>query len=359
MGYDIPEDHHGSGGVPGVVEFERQAKADAARIEEQVEVLTAEVLAARDQIAAEHIDAELKKLSNPSADNPKDAVGIAKVPRSCISAPVLGELGLAMMEGALKYGRHNYRVAGVRASVYYDACNRHMDDWWEGVDIDPDSGLSHVTKAIASLTVLRDAMIQEKWVDDRPPKSPEGWQRELNARAKALLEKYPEAAEAFLEGDQYQDGVTDPYANGKNLAMGLAEDPAIIAGQMMGEREATSEEVMDLVESLEPMPFPQRVRYWLRYFKETLAAPADMPVSEQFRARLSQNIRRFIEGTQDGLYRYAGPDPAKGFGAWAEGLEVFDDTNTLAELHDIARQCMTQASLLDDIYSSPPESTGC
>src|SRR5437879_6154887 len=90
---------------------------------------------------------------------PKDAMGMKKVPFSTISAPVMAELGVAMLEGALKYGRHNYRVIGVRASVYYDAVMaRHMPCWWEGEDEDPDSGLSHVTKAIASLVVLRDAM---------------------------------------------------------------------------------------------------------------------------------------------------------------------------------------------------------
>ncbi|MDE2107524.1 MAG: hypothetical protein KGL39_60585, partial [Patescibacteria group bacterium] len=103
--------------------------------------------------------------------NPKDAVGIAKAGTSCVPQNVIAELGVAMQEGALKYGRHNYRAAGVRASVYYDACRRHVDDWWEGEDIDPDSELSHVTKAIATLTVLRDSMMRGNWVDDRPPKS--------------------------------------------------------------------------------------------------------------------------------------------------------------------------------------------
>lgn len=125
--------------------------------------------------------------------NPKDAVGIKKVPFSTISAPVIAELGLAMMEGARKYGAHNYRAAGVRASVYYDATFRHLTAWWEGEDIDPLSGLSHVTKAIASLTVLRDAMIFSMLNDDRPPKAPEGWQEELNKKAGELIEKFPNA----------------------------------------------------------------------------------------------------------------------------------------------------------------------
>lgn len=134
--------------------------------------------------------------------NPKDAFGIRKVPVSPIPAPVLGELGLAMMEGALKYGRHNYRAIGVRASVYYDAVMaRHMPAWWEGQDLDPDSGLSHITKAIASLVVLRDAMIRGNWIDDRPPASDEGWIDELNKQAAALLDKYPEPKAAVTQVD--------------------------------------------------------------------------------------------------------------------------------------------------------------
>jgi hypothetical protein len=103
--------------------------------------------------------------------NPKDAVGIRKAGLSVVPANVLLELSVAMTEGAAKYGRHNWRKAGVRASVYYDAAMRHLMCWWEGEDIDPDSGLSHVTKAIASLTVLRDAQMQGMWTNDRPPSS--------------------------------------------------------------------------------------------------------------------------------------------------------------------------------------------
>lgn len=131
--------------------------------------------------------------------NPKDAVGIKKVPFSTISAPVIAELGVAMMEGARKYGRHNYRDVGVRSSVYYDATLRHLTSWWEGEDIDALSGLSHITKAIASLTVLRDAMIFGKLKDDRPPRAPDGWMEELNKKAGELIEKFPVAVPPVTE----------------------------------------------------------------------------------------------------------------------------------------------------------------
>lgn len=121
--------------------------------------------------------------------NPKDICGIKKAPMSTVSAPVLAELGVAMLEGALKYGRHNYRVVGVRSSVYYDGTLRHLMSWWEGEDIDSDSGISHITKAIASLVVFRDAMINDKVIDDRPPKVI-GFYKDLNIKTENLLEKY-------------------------------------------------------------------------------------------------------------------------------------------------------------------------
>ena len=133
--------------------------------------------------------------------NPKDAIGIKKVPFSTVPAPVIAEVGLAMLEGACKYGRHNYRAIGVRSSVYYDALLRHMSAWWEGQDIDPDSGLSHLVKAMACLVVLRDAELIGKMVDDRPPKHEDNWQKILNDKAAELLEKYPNPKEAFINNE--------------------------------------------------------------------------------------------------------------------------------------------------------------
>lgn len=103
--------------------------------------------------------------------NPKDAIGTKKLAFSVLPWRVLCGVALGMMEGAAKYGRHNYRSAGVRASVYFDAVvARHMTQWWEGEDIDSDSGLHHIDKAIAGLMVMRDSMLQGNFVDDRPPR---------------------------------------------------------------------------------------------------------------------------------------------------------------------------------------------
>lgn len=143
------------------------------------------------------LDAEVILGYKPT--NPKDAVGIKKMPLSVLSGPVLAEVALGCMEGALKYGRHNWRKAGIRFSVYYDATIRHLMQWWEGEDIDEDSGLSHITKAICSLMVLRDAMIFGMANDDRPPKSPHDWMTDMNRLADQLVEKYPNPLPAITE----------------------------------------------------------------------------------------------------------------------------------------------------------------
>jgi len=127
--------------------------------------------------------------NNEKLSNPKDACGIRKAPMSVVPMSVVAELGVAMLEGACKYGRSNYRAIGVRGSVYFDAGMRHLISWWEGEDIDPDSGLSHVTKAIASLVVLRDAMMQGKFTDDRPPRALPFYPA-LNAGAADIIDRY-------------------------------------------------------------------------------------------------------------------------------------------------------------------------
>ncbi|WP_212497008.1 dATP/dGTP diphosphohydrolase domain-containing protein [Bradyrhizobium liaoningense] len=138
--------------------------------------------------------------TNAKPTNPKDTFGVLKASLSFVSLPVLMETAVAMAEGGFKYGAHNYRVRGVRASVYVDATFRHVSDFWEGMDIDEESGaqLSHVTKAIASLTVLRDSMIRGNWIDDRPPPSPKGWLKKISAEMVHLAEKFPQPVARYL-----------------------------------------------------------------------------------------------------------------------------------------------------------------
>ena len=125
--------------------------------------------------------------------NPKDLVGAKKPNLSIIPLAPLYEVCVAFVEGAAKYGRNNWRDQNVSETIYVDAAIRHLNQWLSGETIDPDSGLSHVTKAIAGLIILRDAQIHGCSIDDRGPVQNldiEGTMEKL----KAISEKYDPVA---------------------------------------------------------------------------------------------------------------------------------------------------------------------
>jgi len=103
----------------------------------------------------------------PKNPNPKDSIGSQKIPMHLWpeTATILGALGL--LDGALKYGRSNFRAAPVRASIYYDAAKRHLNGWFEGRPCDPDSGLPDLAHALACLAILVDAEAAGTLIDDR------------------------------------------------------------------------------------------------------------------------------------------------------------------------------------------------
>lgn len=147
--------------------------------------------------------------------NPKDAIGSKKVAPHHLPAHIPAKMSLAMLEGAIKYGSFNYRVAGVRASIYYDALLRHISAWWEGQDIDPDSGLHHLWKALACLAILEDARTMGMLTDDRPPKlSNQDWVQELNKKAEELISKHSSAVAPYTEKDYRQSELFE-RVNGK------------------------------------------------------------------------------------------------------------------------------------------------
>lgn len=132
--------------------------------------------------------------------NPKELAAVKK-PRFYSGTPanVTREVGVGLLEGAMKYGRHNFRDTEVKASFYIDATIGHILDYWEGEDIDPESNLHHITKAISSLYVLRDAQMRDMCEDDRPPISNVQEDKErLQLIVDALFEKYPNPKKPYL-----------------------------------------------------------------------------------------------------------------------------------------------------------------
>lgn len=100
--------------------------------------------------------------------NPKDAIGTDKAPLHLIPTTAKPEIALACLEGSLKYGTANWREVGVKASIYRDAIERHLDKWWEGEDFDPDTKVLHLASIVANASILMDAKLAGKLHDNRP-----------------------------------------------------------------------------------------------------------------------------------------------------------------------------------------------
>ena len=107
---------------------------------------------------------------NRKDTNPKDAIGATKVSMHLIPQSALILMSLAFAEGMGKYGKFNWRVAGVRASVYVDAFYRHAAKWIDGEVCDPNTKVPHLASAMACLAIIIDADACGKLVDDRPPR---------------------------------------------------------------------------------------------------------------------------------------------------------------------------------------------
>jgi len=106
--------------------------------------------------------------------NPKDAIGCKKVPLHLVPSSGIAMTALAFLEGALKYGKYNWRVAGVRSSIYLDAMNRHYEKYLNGEDVDVNTGVSHLASICACAMIIMDAQLCGKLNDDRPPRAPVG-----------------------------------------------------------------------------------------------------------------------------------------------------------------------------------------
>jgi len=106
--------------------------------------------------------------------NSKDREAIARVPIGLFPQTAVVAGSMAFLEGHLRYRKYNWRDGGVRASVYHDALQRHMFAWWNGENLDTDSDLPHLWKAIACLAILIDAEECGVLNDDRPPIAPVG-----------------------------------------------------------------------------------------------------------------------------------------------------------------------------------------
>lgn len=106
--------------------------------------------------------------------NPKDKIGIKKVPLNLVPATSKIYQALAMQDGARKYGPYNWRDNKVQADIYIAALYRHIDAWYNGENHAEDSGVHHLGHALACLGILVDALETGNLIDNRPTSAPIG-----------------------------------------------------------------------------------------------------------------------------------------------------------------------------------------
>lgn len=111
-------------------------------------------------------------MAERESTNPKDAIGRSKPSLHLIPSAALIHEAVVMGLGAKKYGPYNWRGKDVSAVVYISAALRHIFQYLDREDVDPESNASHLGHARACLGILLDAMELNKLVDDRPPKGP-------------------------------------------------------------------------------------------------------------------------------------------------------------------------------------------
>ena len=136
--------------------------------------------------------------SGPYPDsNPKTVFGARKPPLHHIPPIALIQLGLAMENGADKYGLFNWREHKVSASVYYDAIMRHLLSFWDGESVDGDhetdddgnplgSCIHHLAHVMACCAILLDALHTGQLNDDRHPLARSRMQPDVASAIRAL-----------------------------------------------------------------------------------------------------------------------------------------------------------------------------
>lgn len=101
--------------------------------------------------------------------NPKEAAGDTRIPLWLLSPIAKIAWAMAQFAGMLKYGAWNWRIAGVRASTYISAIERHIEGYKSGETYDPVDGTYHLGNIMACASLLLDAEVAGKLTDDRPP----------------------------------------------------------------------------------------------------------------------------------------------------------------------------------------------
>lgn len=187
--------------------------------------------------------------------NPKDKLGIKKVPLHLIPPSALIEEAMCMSDGAKKYGPYNWREEGkpVTVTVYIAAAMRHLLSFLDGEDLDPESGHSHLGHNRAGIGVLIDAMACGNAIDDRPPKGPatkllEQYARKMPVTEKVLADKILFNPQKIKTVCHYHPNRPDPFCT---VCDSIAEEHA--TGNPTG-MSATEAEAVEVHRQMQAIP---------------------------------------------------------------------------------------------------------
>ena len=107
-------------------------------------------------------------LKKKADSNPKTEHGEKKPSMGLIPKAALDAAAAAHQFGADKYGPWNWRETPISAMVYVNAMMRHIQEWKEVEDNDPETTKSHLGNVIACCGILLDAQENGCLIDDRP-----------------------------------------------------------------------------------------------------------------------------------------------------------------------------------------------
>jgi hypothetical protein len=85
---------------------------------------------------------------------------------SLLPAGTIAQVIKVLEFGVARYAVDNWMHVEDPKRRYYDAAMRHLQAWWGGEKMDPDSGLPHLAHATACLLFLM-------WFDERRNKTPD------------------------------------------------------------------------------------------------------------------------------------------------------------------------------------------
>lgn len=91
---------------------------------------------------------------------------------------LLSGVNKILQYGRDKYGIENWKKDGFQLSRAYNALFRHMIAFWNGEDIDKESGLSHLDHAMCNLLFMKYHLLNKPESDNRPCKQREKYEQQ-------------------------------------------------------------------------------------------------------------------------------------------------------------------------------------